>query len=176
MKKLTYEQALKNFKEGNELWYYTGEQDEDENLLMSVKSLAQEDSVDDIHFDEDYFIEVEDEKDVIINALMERLNACFSAMDSATDDMREFNLTDMNAYYDLLGELAPNEELLKAIKEKTNINSPKQDFIVQELAIMGDRNESLKQALKDCRQAMLDTGRFNKNSLQIISIDLELNK
>jgi len=120
--------------------------------------------------------EVEQDKDIIIKALVDRLNACHSVIDSATEDMSEFNLTDMNAYYDLLGELAPNEELLKAIEEKTNINPPKQDFIVQELTLMGDRNESLKQALKDCRQAMLDTGRFSKDSLQIISIELEQNK
>lgn len=50
------------------------------------------------------------------------------------------------------------------------------DFMVQELTLIRDRNESLKQALIDCRQAMLDTGRFNKNSIQIISIDLELSK
>jgi len=120
--------------------------------------------------------EDEQDKDAIIKLLVDRLNACHTAMDSATDDMSEFNLTDMNAYNDLLGELVPNEELLKSIEEKTKINLSSQDFIVQELTLIRDRNESLKQALIDCRQAMLDTGRFNKNSIQIISIDLELNK
>ena len=38
------------------------------------------------------------------------------------------------------------------------------------------RIAELEQALKDNRQALIDTGRFNDNSLQIISIDLILKK
>lgn len=39
-----------------------------------------------------------------------------------------------------------------------------------------NRIAELEQALKDSRQAMLDTGRFKEDSLQIISIDLILKK
>jgi len=120
--------------------------------------------------------EDEQDKDAIIKLLVDRLNACHTAMDSATDMMKENGWDDSDAYLELTGELAENEELLKSIEEKTKINLSSQDFIVQELTLIRDRNESLKQALIDCRQAMLDTGRFNKNSIQIISIDLELNK
>lgn len=120
--------------------------------------------------------EDEQDKDAIIKTLVDRLNACHTAMDSATDMMKENGWDDTDAYLNLACELVENEELLKSIEEKTNINPSAQDFMVQELTLIRDRNESLKQALKDCRQAMLDTGRFNKDSLQIISIDLELNK
>jgi hypothetical protein len=39
-----------------------------------------------------------------------------------------------------------------------------------------NRIAELEQALNDSRQALIDTGRFNDNSLQIISIDLILKK
>jgi len=117
--------------------------------------------------------EKEFSKDEIIKLLTDRLNACHTAMDSATDTMKENGWDDTNAYSELIGELSDNEETLTSIDR---LESVKTDFVVQEMSLMGDRIKELEQGLKDCRQAMLDTQFFKEDSLQIISIDNLLNK
>lgn len=58
-------------------------------------------------------------KDEQIKALTERLESCFRVIDEATDVLKEW--CDLqpdlcNAFSELLGELAPTEELLKKLK------------------------------------------------------------
>ena len=53
-------------------------------------------------------------------ALIERLNACHSTIDTAIDMFKDMglDLEDSEAYIELLGELAPNEELLRSIENQ----------------------------------------------------------
>ncbi len=113
MKELNIDQAWKLFLEGEELWYYTQEFNEKNMPLMSTISIPNGQMPVDFNNDYTYFVNTEI---TLIKRLVSRLEACHSVMDSATDDLKEFNLDDMDCYTNLISELSDNEELLNYIK------------------------------------------------------------
>lgn len=116
-------------------------------------------------------------KDQIIKALLDRLNAMHSTVDKVTDGMVDMGATPGNSDHlnDLVRELNLNVKILKIIEHQIYFLN---EYIEEEICGGIDENERLKkeneyltQSIRDIRSQLIDRG-CKEDSIQILGIDL----
>jgi len=99
-----------------------------------------------------------------------------AAIDENTVSLWEGDMSEPHPAVKIEEILVPLSILEIHAKKLSAKEQAKNEVFITSITLATDRIAILESALEDCRQALLDEGRFTVESLQIISIDNLLTK